>query len=829
MKKLLWLYFGFVAVSLVAAPLTLVKDGKPTASIVVAADKPSPAAQMAAFEIQHHIKLITGVELPIVNDKASVEGVKILVGDSAAIRTLGVKRGDFKGEEYMVKNAPGAIALMGNDTYNGKIVDYQNADTFPISYHFLPLDNATLWAAYDFLEQGCDVRHYAPSDFGITFTPRSTLTVEMRDCHRKPAMDAFRGFYAPKIFYERGKPFSDRDTLLLKLRWRSTERFAVCNHNVHSLWYKYYKRAKTSPYKEVFVESHPEYFAQGFAGKSAEFGISGMLRKEYPEDADLPPQPCLTNRAVIEHYAQEAVAAQAGIFAVGSTIRPRPLPGMPYFYPIELDDNLAACQCDNCRKMFPDKPQAERVSYLKWYWVNEIAKRTAEINPRVGIASLAYINSLPCPEGMKLAPNLAVQQCLDLQYWWHPMVYKAQHDQAYRAWMEKEGDRLITLWGYLLEPGYTAKYVYKYDDCFPGFYSANLAAIFKEFAADGVRGYFVETQNEIGLPLWYGQLEVYLTARLADDPKLDSEMSINDFFVRYYGAAAKPMREFHRIVEDAYCSPGSYPPELLKSPPNGRFTEDISWGSLGNKERMGKLGELIAEAKRLVQTPAEKQRLEWFDAGLWQSMLRGRANYEAKVKLRAQTVPELTVPKVAPANGDPAKLDWSKAVLAKRTTLSDGAVTPERTLRLAHDGEFLYVKYFEPGDATQLKIEKNLWSGDDLEFFFAAGTKRPYHQFIVNPAGKNAALAYYYENMQNYDGAWTAEAKVESRVASNGWTLLAAFPLAKLLPGGILKPGTEFRANFFRGMPEKPAQAWSPTFDNSFHVLERMGELKLAE
>lgn len=44
--------------------------------------------------------------------------------------------------------------------------------------------------------------------------------------------------------------------------------------------------------------------------------INTRLRKEYPGDNDLPPQPCFSNRAVIEHFAQEAVAAYSGTPAV---------------------------------------------------------------------------------------------------------------------------------------------------------------------------------------------------------------------------------------------------------------------------------------------------------------------------------------------------------------------------------------------------------------------------------------------------------------------------------------------------------------------------------
>jgi len=832
MKKTLLCFAvtAIAAATLAAAPLTLVKDGVPSASIVIAAEKPSRAAQFAAYEIQHHVKLITGAVLPIVNDQTPVAGVKILVGDSLATRAMGIKREDFKGEEYMVKCVPEAIVLIGNDTYDARVVNYQDPVTFPNSYYYAPLDNATLWAAYDFLEKGCDIRHYAPTEIGITFTPRSTLTVEMSDIRRQPTMDAFRVFHAPEMSFERGKRFDKRDVVLFKLRLRNTERFDMANHNAYSIYYKYYRRAVNSPYKEAFVESRPDYFAQGYAGKSSQFLIADRLRKEYPGDNDLPPQPCFSNRAVIEHFAQEAVAAYSGTFAVGVNTKARSSAGAPFYYPIEPDDNSAVCQCGECRKLFPEKSGEERAGYLKWYWVNEIARRTAEINPQVGIVTLAYNYNLSYPEGMKLSPNLAVQMCLKLDRWQPDTPFGNKQRQAYQQWIKANDKPLLSIWTYFMDPGYDAKLVYKYDHFFPGFYATPVAAQFKDFAKNGIRGWFGQSQDEIGLPFWYDQLEFYTAARLADDPSLDSEKLISEFFIRYYGAAAKPMREFYRIVAEAYVNPKTYPQDWLNTQPGrGLFSEEISWGSLGTKERMQKLGALMAEAKSLVQTPVEKQRLEWFDTGLWQSMLTGRANYDTKEKFRTRPVSEVSVPKIASGNGDPSQVDWGKAVSVNWKTINGFPLSDERTLQLIHDGTYLYVRYSDPQDATKLETQKDIWGGDVLEMFFAAVTERPYNHFAVNPADRTYAMSYYNKDMATYESAWTSDVKLQNRAVSEGWTVLAAFPLAKLLPDGIVKTGSEFRANFFRGSPGKVAQAWSPIFELNFHTLTRMGKIKLAE
>lgn len=339
-------------------------------------------------------------------------------------------------------------------------------------------------------------------------------------------------------------------------------------------------------------------------------------------------------------------------------MRTRLLSGAPFYYPIEPDDNLAVCQCDNCRKLFPKDQKLEYATYLKWHWVNEVAKRAAEINPQVGIATLAYNDSLMYPNGLKLSPNLAVEM-RRADRWQPETPFSNQQRQCYQQWTKTNDKPFLSIWTYFLDPGYDAKIVYRYDHFFPGFYSTSLAEQFKDFAKNGVRGWFGESHDEFGLPFWYEQLEFYVAARLADDPSLDSKALLSEFFFRYDGAAARPMKEFYQIIEDAYVNPKSYPQDWLNTRPNrGHFSEDISWGSLGTKERMQKLEILMTEARSLVQTTAEKQRLDWFDAGLWQSMLLGRANYEAKEKFRSRPVSDVTVPKIVSSGGDPSKVDW---------------------------------------------------------------------------------------------------------------------------------------------------------------------------
>lgn len=96
--------------------LTLVKDGTPEC-VIVTPSWPNEAAVFGAKELQEHIKLITGAEVPVMTDRDAVPAgkIQILVGESRATRKLGLSTKDFKVQEYQIKFLSDSIVLMGRD------------------------------------------------------------------------------------------------------------------------------------------------------------------------------------------------------------------------------------------------------------------------------------------------------------------------------------------------------------------------------------------------------------------------------------------------------------------------------------------------------------------------------------------------------------------------------------------------------------------------------------------------------------------------------------------------------------------------------------------
>ena len=87
MKKILLLFLSALCLTpLAGKPLFLTKNGR-AASAIILEEKPTRSAQMAAFEIQHAIKKMSGAVLPICYGKtpAKLLPIQIVSDDTRPI------------------------------------------------------------------------------------------------------------------------------------------------------------------------------------------------------------------------------------------------------------------------------------------------------------------------------------------------------------------------------------------------------------------------------------------------------------------------------------------------------------------------------------------------------------------------------------------------------------------------------------------------------------------------------------------------------------------------------------------------------------------------
>ena len=201
----------------------LVKDGKASA-VIVLEEKPTKAAQLAAFEIQYHIEKMTGAKIPIRN-KPEAGKLPVFVGG----------RNGFKPQEYLVEIQPDKITLAGKDAQEFGKVNYADERTFPSPWK----ECATLYAAYDFLELA-GFRWYIPTDLGITFRQTKNLSLTPRKIRRSPSY-VYREFsyrdFASTIWADSNDWgnrifLNPRERDLFRFRLRIGGQLTIINHSL---------------------------------------------------------------------------------------------------------------------------------------------------------------------------------------------------------------------------------------------------------------------------------------------------------------------------------------------------------------------------------------------------------------------------------------------------------------------------------------------------------------------------------------------------------------------------------------------------------------------
>jgi len=791
-----------------SAGVTLVADGRSEA-VIELEDNPTKAAQLGAFELQHHVQLITGATLPIA--KASEKP-----GASVRIKIGGGNQDWKPGEKMVIKFSGNDILITGYDTPDYGPVDYAKEGTFPkyeYAYH------GSLFAVYDFLENYSGVRFYFMDETGTTYTPRKTLTVEPRDYEHTPPTDAFRELNPEKIAprFE----VTARSRALWRFRWRQCRYYGLTNHNEYSIYYAHWGKAQAPKLAGAFRGERHDLFAHNYGGQR--YGVDQNVRQQYPNDPDVPPHLCYSNPETVTYYAEEALTYLRGGTVPGGWGSPIPrFEGKPFFYPIQGSDSpVGHCQCERCREMFPNSTPDD-ISDNKYKFVSDVARELAKTDPSAGISTLGYYECYGYPKRTSLADNVSVELCPVIFSWWHPIARERQM-AAYKEWMAKEGKRrLMTIWTYLYSGGpWDSFHHYGKYKPFPGVYPWKAAEIFRMFLADGVRGVFIE--NDVT----YCGLEGYIALRLAYDPAVDTDKLIDGYFSDYYGAAGPAMAAFYRRLQEYYWNAANYPAEYLRPESNvagiaspkglrhsywttGLINREINWAT-GTPERVAGLNELIEQAKRLVRTPDEKKRLDRLVSEVWEVALAGRRDYDLVRKRGDTPLRALAAVRAGEHGGDPAKVDWNRCGTTPAWGDQDGLDTQCRcSAAVALDSKHLYIKLTDPAGIN--KAEPELWM-DDFEIFAGQNRSYPFYQIALFHDGTLSALRYDKENGTRSGKAFDAGANVVNRTLSDGtWEVLVAVPLDKL---GLADTDV-LRINFMRASSKNGNAMWNPTYTSSF-------------
>ena len=803
-----------LACAAVAASLVLVRDGRPSATIVLD-ERPTQAAQLGAFELQHVVRKITGATLPIGSASDAVAGAVVHIGEGKG----------FRREEYAVRFGESRVDLLGHDDAAFGKVNYADARTFPRPHASL---HSSLFAVYDFLEKGCGVRFYMPGDIGIACVQRKTLVAEMDDVRREPSMKAIRYSTMMKSPLTGVETATPRDRHLLQLRWRMAMNYGMSNHNILRLYAEYWDKSTANPAAaKLFKGKKRDIFAKGYAGRG-----EGGLRFLFPEDPDVPPQLCYSNPETIRLLADQARRQAPGERMLFTAFADYPkLPDFPYSYPMLGGDNGSYCLCERCRGAVPEsaRTENEKRTWLYFNFINALCRELKKSGEGYSVAAGVY----SCvPQDVLLEDNMSLQFMYSVSCWQFPHV-RRRYVELFDFWSKKAGDRAKTVWAYLIGPWWDMQRVPRPPmKCFPGFYPHQTADVVRHFASRGVTGWFQEAYVDFCF------LEAFMAMNLCYDDAFDVDGEYDLFFRNFFGAAAEPMRAYWDEVERAFTDFSNYP-ESAKNLYHGvvgigMFPDEVNW-ALGTPERVAKLDGLFRDAESRADGEAVKQRLAYLRRLIHGQMVEGRREFEARQakreSLAKMPVRTAYVPLCPPAGGDAARVDFSKAGrnwIARDVNGSN--TTSGATLWLAHDAEFLYFKYDEPRfRASEANLD--IWS-ENIEMFFGASNDYPYGHLVVSPKGKSACYRHSLVNGIVGFSPCDMGLKCASATKDGRWIATGSIPLSKLLPDKP-EPGygtaSRFRMNVFRSSPGRTTLCWSPIYTARFlDGIYRMGEVELA-
>lgn len=759
----------------------LVKNGK-AAGVIVLANNPTRAARFAAAELNAHIEKMTGTTLPIVTSPQTGK-TNVFIGASNHTP----KNDSFAKQEYLIKVKGKNVYLLGRDKEDFRSFDYTKANTFPGIWD----DAATCYAVYDFLES-FGVRWYLPSELGTHVIKQKNLSVKEMEIRRKPTME-----YRYPLFYSFSenllnetvagpapKAMNARDFNLFRLRWRVGGTLFSINHS----FYSFYKR----------FPGKKDWFAQGY-------GIGK------------PPQMCLTSEGFFQQVVKDARDYFDG--KASPSVAGMQTKGLDCF-PVFPMDNGSWCKCEKCQKLVlanstkgSGKFSNNKASNYVFQFVNRVAKEVRKTHPGKIIGTGAY-HDYAYPPDFKMEDNVRVVLCLHARNVFSPETQK-NDKMILNAWTNAQPQIKKNVWLYFCFPSLSGR---QQDvRVFPGFFASKIDGIFREYIKANVHGTFFEPSYAQHYRIFFlmDQLELYVYMKLAMNKDLKGDDLINDFFRDYYGPAEKPMKALYMLMQERFTNP--------KYRVKKTSIEAVSWGQLGTKEVMKQLDVYMAQGKKLATAEPYKSHVQLFEKGIMDYMRKGHKTFVNRALQMSGSMMQADVPCLKVAKpGDPTSVNWNNAgLLHLFGGLKAEPLKQKLSVRVAHDGTYIYFSYQHKMDTSKLLTDLPLWQNDNWETHFAKQQDKPYQMFGTDTLGRVEGQKL----LETLTGVWHNPGKIVHIKKKDSWTVLMALKLSEIVPGGI-KPGQILYYNVIRSNNNKAMGCWIPTFAG-FHAPDRFGELYL--
>lgn len=553
------------------SPVTLARDGQTMASIVVQENAPA-ATQFAATELQKFLSLVTGATFEI-RHQPSDSGSSIFLGYSPTVEKHGLTLDKLKPDGFYQALINGNLYLVGRDDPSDKFMPVDRDELYD-------KEHGTLNAVYNFLEQECGVRWLMPGEIGQVIPKLDVLTIEPGiHCENPVFTDRKMDYLGHFLKFKDIDDFTDSRmemTLwLMRQRW-TTDNFQRGLHSTDR--FEFGKR---------FGQSNPEYFALQKDGQRAINTRRGSylcwsepgVAKEFIKDARAwlqgqPPQ----SRGLSEWSANCFTKNQ-----------------------VCVDPNDAykhyACQCDKCTAI-QKKYGADAKDYSSVIWpaIVEVARGIEDIKGAY-ISTLAYPPKLFTPQAVQMPSNVHVRLCITGA----PSIYAPD---LYRQELA-----LLQQWSKLMH-GNLALFTYQNISRFDPLEVAmetmpRATAQFYRDTKPYIRGARI---LRAGTQMTTNMLDYYIAMRLLWNPDQSVDELLDDYFLKGYGPAAKPVAELYERLESLWQTIYTFYPNLqaqdvryARGKRQGAAKEQDLWNKIYTDQQLTQFDHWLTEAQQLAQ------------------------------------------------------------------------------------------------------------------------------------------------------------------------------------------------------------------------------------
>lgn len=755
-----------------ARELLLWQQGEPPLPIVVTPDSPEPARQ-AADALAKWLTLATREDWKV-SSQAPAEGPAFLIGPVAR---QGVEAPDphtLPHDAYWFRlEEDGQVRLAGRDGQGGDTTTdfhpFRAVEAWNSELRLCAFGDMGTWHGVHQLLETLGFRWYMPGKAGTEIPALEEIRLEEGERTVAPAFPyryAWLGNFSN----------SPRDALWYRRIGYGAPAPVVIGHS-------YWMMLPQS-------QEHPEYFAW-INGQRDTTNLSTMGGGNL----------CLSAPGQVEAWVE--LACQYF----------REHPGLDIF-PLCPNDCLEQiCQCADCQaQLSPHLGETGKFSNYIWGFADKVARALAERMPGKRIGCFAYSHYREVPDCLEeLAPNLVVMICYHRQQERTPEG-KALIRNAVAKWSAKTGG--VYLWTY---PHLNYWRPWR---GFPRFYPQILAEDIRENQKLGVLGEFLESESYDGEEAaeirWQynfrypalNHLTAYLSSKLLWNPSLDVDALLEDYYLRFYGPACLPMKEFWNKVETLTMERPAIHPFYQYDPDSA-----IALCALLEKAR-----EATPEKSRY------RQRVEMIQAEFVPSM-------EAFLKLQKRPLQEATL------FSHPLPLEkrlW-KEVAPREMVFTDGTRGELSTqVQVAADprGLCFTVLCQEPEGALPDAPKKRhdhplIWKDDTVELLLSSPEgDRGYH-LILSPSGDVYDGTWQGKDGGKDDLSWAPALDYQWEVTPGQWLVQVRIPWGDL---GLENPERcDFLFNLYRNRkigPERYQQyGLFPTYTNLYRVPTAFGKL----